>query len=64
MNNNYYPNVNNNPTSTGYPNQTYAPSITSTEFPLEQSYIENILRLNKWKYAKFLFSQAFYKINY
>ncbi len=53
MNNNYYPNTNNYPTSTGYPNQTYAPSITSTEFPLEQSYVENILRLNKGKYAKF-----------
>ena len=43
MNNNY-PNV--------YPNQTYSPSITATEFPLEQSYIENILRLNKGKYVK------------
>ena len=52
MNNSYYPNTNNYPTGTGYPNQTYAPSITSTEFPLEQSYIENILRLNKGKYAK------------
>ena len=47
MNNSYYPNTN------VYPNQTYAPSITSTEFSLEQSYIENILRLNKGKYAKF-----------
>ena len=47
MNNNYYPNT------SSYPNQTYAPSITSTEFPLEQSYIENILRLNKGKYGKF-----------
>ena len=50
MNNNYYPNTN---TTNAYPNQTYAPSIMSTEFPLEQSYIENILRLNKGKYAKF-----------
>ena len=53
MNNNYYPNTSNIPTSTGYPNQTYAPSITSAEFTLEQSYIENILRLNKGKYSKF-----------
>ena len=53
MNNNYYPTANSNPTSTGYPNQTYAPSITSVEFPIEQSYVENILRLNKGKYAKF-----------
>ena len=51
MNNNY-PNINNNVVSGVYPNQTYAPSITSTEFPLEQSYIENILRLNKGKYVK------------
>ena len=51
--NNYYPNTNNYQTSTGYPNQTYAPTTISTEFPLEQSYVENILRLNKGKYAKF-----------
>ena len=53
MNNNYYPNTSNMPTQSGYPNQTYAPSISSVEFPLEQSYIENILRLNKGKLGKF-----------
>ena len=56
MNNNYYPNINNNPTSSGFPNQQYAPTVSSTEFPMEQSYVENILRLNKGKYGKFYVS--------
>ena len=43
MNNNYYQ------TQSGYPNQEYAPSIQTNE----QSYIENILRLNKGKLGKF-----------
>lgn len=45
MNNNYYPNLN------GYPNQEYAP--TAGNMGQEQSYIENILRLNKGKLGKF-----------
>lgn len=31
------------------PNQTTAPTFPPRDFPLEQSYIENILRLNKGK---------------
>ena len=49
MNNNYYPNYQ---TSGGYPNQEYAPTAGNTIFN-EQSYIENILRLNKGKLGKF-----------
>ena len=45
--NNYYPNYQ---TPSGYPNQEYAPSISYSQ---EQSYIENILRLNKGKLGKF-----------
>lgn len=49
MNNNYYPNFQ---TNGGYPNQEYAPTAGNTLFN-EQSYIENILRLNKGKLGKF-----------
>jgi len=49
MNNNYYPNYQ---TNGGYPNQEYAPTAGNTIFN-EQSYIENILRLNKGKLGKF-----------
>ena len=51
--NNYYKNAfPGNPIYSGNvptPNQQYAPTIT--EIPLESSYIENILRLNKGKKA-------------
>ena len=56
MNNNgYYTGYQNTNigTSSGYPNQQYAPTVGTTEFPMEQSYVENILRLNKGKKAKF-----------
>lgn len=48
MNNGYYnPNIPNNPI-------TFNPGdYTNTDLPLEQSYIENILRLNKGKVASF-----------
>lgn len=52
MNNNgYYTGYQNTNigTSSGYPNQQYAPTVGMTEFPMEQSYVENILRLNKGK---------------
>ena len=49
MNNNYYPNYQ---TGGGYPNQEYAPTAGNTLFN-EQSYVENILRLNKGKLGKF-----------
>ena len=41
--------------NTPTPNQQTAPNY-STDLPLEQSYIENILRLNKGKKAKAYFS--------
>ena len=47
MNNNYYPNYS---MPSGYPNQEYAPNVNNT-ITYEQSYIENILRLNKGKIA-------------
>ena len=53
MNNGYYQNGINIPTQNGYPNQAYAPNTLATEFPMEQSYVENILRLNKGKYGRF-----------
>ena len=59
MNNNgYYTGYQNTNigTSSGYPNQQYAPTVGMTEFPMEQSYVENILRLNKGKYVKFYVS--------
>ncbi len=43
MNNGYY-----NPT---YPNNIVPPQNLSEDLPMEQSYIENILRLNKGKVA-------------
>ena len=49
MNNGYYPNYQ---TNTGYPNQEFAPTAGNTLFN-EQSYVENILRLNKGKLGKF-----------
>ena len=52
MNNNYYPNYQ---TNGGYPNQEYAPTAGNSLFN-EQSYIENILRLNKGKLGKFYWS--------
>lgn len=54
MNNGYYdPNYNSMmPNSSNMiPNNNY-----SSELPLEQSYVENILRLNKGKIAKFYMS--------
>ena len=56
MNNGYYPNTNNGSTTAGFPNQQFASTISSTEFPMEQSYVENILRLNRGKYGKFYVS--------
>ena len=59
MNNNgYYTGYQNTNigTSSGYPNQQYAPTVGMTEFPMEQSYVENILRLNKGKIASFYMS--------
>lgn len=59
MNNGYYSASNlgtNYSLASGYPNQTYAPTVSNTEFPMEQSYVENILRLNKGKYGKFYVS--------
>ena len=59
MNNNgYYTGYQNTNigTSSGYPNQQYAPTVGTTEFPMEQSYVENILRLNKGKIASFYMS--------
>ena len=44
-NNNYYPNYS---MPSGYPNQEYAPTAYTINNN-EQSYIENILRLNKGK---------------
>ena len=49
MNNNYYPNYQ---TTGGYPNQEYAPTAGNSLMN-EQSYVENILRLNKGKLGKF-----------
>jgi len=50
MNNqSYYPNYQ---MPSGYPNQEYAPTASNT-LSQEQSYIENILRLNKGKLGKF-----------
>ena len=49
MNNGYYPNYQ---TNTGYPNQEFAPTAGNTLFN-EQSYVENILGLNKGKLGKF-----------
>lgn len=48
MNNNYYPNYQ---TPSGYPNQEFAP--TAVNIQNEQSFIENILRLNKGKLGKY-----------
>lgn len=61
MNNSYYPNpmFPGSTTPSGMPNQQMAPSIeqniTGAQMS-EQSYIENILRLNKGKVAKFFMS--------
>ena len=57
MNNNAYYNNNfpGNPIYSGNsvtPNQMTAPNYTQTDIPLEQSYIENILRLNKGKQVR------------
>lgn len=49
MNNNYYPSYQ---TQGGYPNQEYAPTAGNALFN-EQSYVENILRLNKGKMGRF-----------
>lgn len=56
MNNSYY-NPNSNP-NLGYNNitgSTGAPSVlgSSNDLPMEQSYVENILRMNKGKVASF-----------
>ena len=50
MNNSYY-----NPNNMGY---NEVPNIlnTNNELPMEQSYVENILRLNKGKIASFYMS--------
>lgn len=48
MNNSYYnPGFNTNPNL----NNTITPSQISEDLPMEQSYVENILRLNKGKVA-------------
>ena len=59
MNNSYYNNNNTFPGNPIYsgnvvtPNQTTAPNYMQTsDMPLEQSYIENILRLNKGKQVR------------
>lgn len=60
MNNNYYgkpifPNQNNTTISTPPGNQNYTSNISNFEvmaLPAEQSYIENILRLNKGKQVR------------
>lgn len=54
MKNNYFDNFPNQPLymgNTPLPNQTAAPTAPSTHenIPMEQSYIENILRMNKGK---------------
>lgn len=49
MNNGYYPNYQ---TQGGYPNQEFAPTAGNI-LSNEQSYVENILRLNKGKLGKF-----------
>jgi len=51
-NNNYYPNYQ---MPSGYPNQEYAPTVNTINTN-EQSYIENILRMNKGKVGKFYFT--------
>jgi spore germination protein Q len=62
MNNSYYqnPTYPYNQTPTGTPNQQLAPSIEqniiSNQPVSEQSYIENILRINRGKIAKFYLS--------
>lgn len=56
MNNNaYYNTFPGNPIYSGNsatPNQMTAPTYTQNDMPLEQSYIENILRLNKGKQVR------------
>ena len=47
--NNMYPNYS---MPSGYPNQEYAPNVNNT-ITYEQSYIENVLRMNKGKLGKF-----------
>ena len=49
MNNGFYQNLQ---TTGGYPNQEYAPTAGNI-IANEQSYVENILRLNKGKMGKF-----------
>lgn len=65
MNENYYQNpmFPGQPTASGTPNQQTAPSAEYTPnfpppsyTPTEQSYIENILRINKGKIAKLYFT--------
>ena len=51
-NNNYYPNYQ---MPSGYPNQEYAPTAYTMNNN-EQSYIENVLRMNKGKVGKFYFT--------
>ncbi len=62
MNNGYYgtpifPSQNNMPPQSAIPNQQSVPSFEQTQSkfnpPIEQSYIENILRFNRGKMAKF-----------
>ncbi len=53
MNNSYYnPNNNSNMGYNSFTGSTGTP-ITNSELPLEQSYVENILRMNKGKVASF-----------
>lgn len=49
MNNSYFPNYQ---TNGGYPNQEFAPTAGNI-LSNEQSYVENVLRLNKGKLGKF-----------
>lgn len=55
MNSNYYNPIYGSSMQSGTPNQTTAPTINNN-LEEEQSYIENILRLNKGKLGKFYMS--------
>jgi spore germination protein Q len=53
MNNSYFPSSNNYNNTNNYPNQLFSSSIGPSESLINQSYIENILTLNKGKLGKF-----------
>ena len=53
MNNSYFnPNIPNNNVTSDFNTSSFPPSISS-DLPLEQSYVENILRMNKGRVASF-----------